>query len=300
MDLQALEVFLDVTRHRNFAQVARLRQMAPSSVSRAISGLEEELGVRLFQRTTRQMTLTSAGEALHARLDGLLEDVRDALASAQEDARSIRGRLTLTAPVTFAELHLVPLLPELARRFPELSFEMLWSNEIIELQDARVDIAIRLGRLRASSYAVRKLADMTYVLCASPSYLDRYGRPLAPSGLARHECLRYPVPGHQAIWRFRVSGEMYEHDVTGRFTISSGVGLTQAAIQGLGVALLPHWNVAPWLETGALEQLLPEWEATASSFDLGVWALHPDRHHVPARTRAVLDFLVERFDANTL
>lgn len=297
MDTTQLRIFVEVAQQGSFAAVARQRGVAPSSISRAVSALEEALGVLLLQRTTRQMTLTDAGAVYAEQVRPLLEALDEAAAQAQDTAARPQGTLRITAPVTFSQVSLVPLLPAFAARHPELSFDLLITDRIVDLVEARVDVAVRLGRLPDTGLIATRLCDMVYVACASPAYLDAHGHPAAPEALRAHECLRYPVPGQPARWRFRASADapILEVPVSGRVMSTDGVALRDCAVAGMGVVMLPRWNVARELASGALVDVFPDWQVTASAFDIAAWALYPSRQYLPLRVRAFVDYLKAMF-----
>jgi len=295
MDIETLQIFVEVMRRGSFAAVARERRVAPSSVSRAVAGLERELGVRLFQRSTRRLSPTEAGVTWFERVEPIVVELEQARLATVEAARTPRGVLRFTAPHTFAQVAIVPLLPAFSARHPELSFELLLTDTKLDLVADRVDVAVRLGRLADSSLVARRLAAMTYAVCASPGYLEARGVPARPASLSEHECLRYPVPGQPPRWRFRQGADEVEVPIQGRFTLSNGVAIRDLAVAGVGVAMLPRWNVARELASGALVEVLTGWEATASAFDLAAWILYPSREYLPLKVRVFVDYLLERF-----
>lgn len=296
MDLDTLGTFIDVMRRGSFAAVARDRNVDPSSVSRTIAGLEQNLGVRLFNRTTRQLSPTEAALAYFDRLEPLIDEFLRATQMASDSTQAPHGTLRITAPVSFAQVNLVPLLPEFARRYPDLDFDLVLSDRFLDLVEERIDLALRLGHLSESSLIAHRLCDMVNVVCASPEYLRRKGRPKAPAELARHECLHYPMQGYGPRWRFRQGdGAILDVLIRGRVLASSGMALRQCAVAGMGVLMLPRWNVAEELRRGALVDLFPEHQVTASEFGLGAWLLYPSRSYLPLKVRAFADFLKEKF-----
>ena len=296
METEQLRIFVEVSRHRSFAAVARELDVTASAVSRAIASLERELGLRLFQRTTRRLSPTEAGAIYFERLAPLVEALDEARHLATDSGEDPSGLLRITAPVTFAQLHLLPLLPPFARRFPKLSFELLLTDAFVDLVAERFDVAIRLGRLEDSSLIAHRLCDMPYAICASPGYLATHSRPRDPQDLSRHDCLRYPVPGYRSVWRFRDRrGRHEEVRVSGRFTVSNGIALRQCAIAGLGITLLPRWNVADAISDGTLVELLTRYEATPSEFEGAAWVIYPSREYLPLKVRAFVDHVRSAF-----
>ena len=296
MEIDTLRTFVEVMQRGSFAAVARERNVDPSSVSRTVATLESQLGVRLFQRTTRHLTPTEAALAYFDQVEPLVAQLERAALMAGDSGDTPRGTLRITAAVTFAQVNVIPLLPEFAKRYPELSFELLLTDKFLDLVEERVDLALRLGRLTESSLIAHRLCDMVYVAAASPEYLRRRGQPKAPPELEHHECLRYPVAGYGPRWRFRAAGGVVtEVPVHGRVVATNGVALRQCAVAGMGVLMLPRWNIAEELRSGTLVELFPDYQATASEFDNAAWMLYPSRSYLPLKVRLFADFLKEKF-----
>jgi DNA-binding transcriptional LysR family regulator len=295
METATLRTFVEVMQRGSFAAVARERNVDPSSVSRIVASLEAQLGVRLFHRTTRSLTPTEAALAYFEQVEPLVAQLESAALVAEDSGATPRGTLRITAAVTFAQVNLVPLLPEFANRYPELSFELLLTDKFLDLVEDRIDLALRLGRLAESSMIAHRLCDMVYVVAASPEYLRRRGRPKTPAELEQHECLRYPVAGYGPRWRFRAGGVVSEVPVHGRVVVTNGVALRQCAVAGMGVLMLPRWNIAEELRSGKLVELFPDQHATASEFDTAAWMLYPSRSYLPRKVRLFADYLKEQF-----
>lgn len=298
MELENLRTFVEVMRRGSFAAVARDRNIDPSSVSRAVAKLEQELGVRLFNRTTRHLSPTEAALAYFDKVESLTDELEGAAHVAADAGEMARGTLRITAPVTFTQLNLVPLLPEFAQRFPLLSFDLVLTDNFLDLVEERIDLGVRLGRLAESSLIAHRLCDAAYVVCASPAYLKRKGRPKAPADLEHHECLRYryPMTGCGESWRFKEGGgPVLEVPIRGRVIATNGIALTQCAAAGMGILMLYRWNVAAELRSGALVDLFPQYHATPTEFDTAVWLLYPSRSYLPLKVRAFADFLKEKF-----
>lgn len=297
MDLATLQLFVDVMRAGSFAAVARARNVATSSVSRAVGALEDEVGAAFFQRGTRRLVPTEAGQVFFERVVPLVRDLEQAREEAADQSGEPRGRLKVTAPVTFAQRTLVPLLPEFAARHPEVGFDLHLTDRKVDLVGEGFDLAVRLGRLADSALVAFRLCDMVYTCCASPAYLERAGTPNAPTDLADRECLRFPVPGVAPRWFFRQGdGEVEEVALRSRFVVTNGQALRELALAGLGVVMLPRWNVSDAIDDGRLVELLPDFEATASDFRIAAWVIYPSRRYLPMKVRAFADFLREKFE----
>lgn len=292
MNLHLLAIFIQVVRRGSFAAVARDRDTDASSISRAIAALEKELGIRLFQRTTRKLVLTEAGTAYFERVVPLIEGLEAAHSEAADLSDTARGLLRVTASVSFGQKVLVPLLPEFTRRYAELSVELVLTDSVLDLLAERIDCAIRLGTLPDSSLVAQQLLKVIYRVCASPAYLEQHGRPHSPRELANHACLRLPFQGFRTRWIFREAhADMLEIPVDGRVVISNALALEQCAVAGMGVALLPHWIVDEQIRSGSLIDLFPDYQVTATDFNTAAWLVYPSRAYIPHKVRVLGDFL---------
>lgn len=298
MDIEVLRTFAEVAKRGSFAAVARERNVTPSAISRTIQTLEDELGVRLIQRTTRRLSLTEAGKLYLERMEPLLEELDAARLLIADTGREPRGTLRLTTSVSFGQKCVVPLLPRFAESYPQLGVDLLMTDSMIDIVAEGLDVAIRLGRRHDPSFVsgttviASQLLAVRYVVCASPEYLARHGTPGQPEDLSAHQCLLLPLAGFRTSWIFRdAAGALAEVAVKGRFTLSAVTAVHQCARGGMGIALLPHWLVTGDLEDGSLVHVLPEYQATATDFDRAVWMLYPSRVYLPLKTRVFGEFL---------
>lgn len=294
MEIATLRLFIDVAERLNFASVARDRSTDPSLVSRAIAGLEAEIGTRLFQRTTRAMTLTEAGEAYLATIRShvdALEAAADALADA---GREPEGLLRVTASAALGETLLVPLLPRFQTALPRLQIELILTDANVDLIADRIDIAIRLApSFRADVIGV-KLFDTRYHVVASPDYVERFGAISQPEALSERQCLLFAAPEIRTRWIFASNGVPQEVAVRGNVISSNAAALRLGALSGLGPALLADWLIGDDLATGTLIDLLPAYRATPTNFETAAWLLYPSRAHLPRKTRLAIDFFREQ------
>ncbi len=301
MDIEALELFMDVMRQRNFTDIARERGMAASSVSRTITGLEKELGVRLFQRTTRKLEPTEAGMIYFRRIAPLVSELESARQMAADVTEEPGGILRVTASVTFGQMHITPLLPALKNRYAALSIELILTDAYLDLIENRIDVAIRLGTLQDSSCIARKLNKMEFFICASPEYIEKHGQPREPEEVADHDCLLFPRSGHNLNWLFKNSdGKIMEVQVKGRCLITNSQAIRQCACSGMGLALLPDWLVNDDIKSGALVRLFEQFDVSATDYDGAVWLLYPSRDYVPLKTRVFMDHLIENFSVQSV
>lgn len=292
MELSVLQTFVDVVKQGSFAAVARERNVDPSSVSRAIAGLEEELGIRLLQRTTRQLSPTEAGMAYFQRIEPLVEEMQQAIDVAADMSGQPKGTLRITASVSFGLKRVVPLLPDFRAMYPDLTVDLLLTDTNVDLFTERIDLAIRLGLLADSTLIAQQLVKTRYFVCASPQYLQQKGHPKSPSDIDSYNCLLFPLTGFRSRWRFKNSDrEETEVFVQGQTIISNAIALQQCAIAGMGLALLPNWLIEDDLRDGRLVNVFPGYDVTATEFDTAAWLVYPSRAYVPLKVRVFIDFL---------
>ncbi|MGL5878722.1 MAG: LysR family transcriptional regulator [Xenococcaceae cyanobacterium] len=292
MDLSVLQIFVEVVRQGSFAAVARDRNIDPSSVSRAIAGLEEEIGVRLFQRTTRQLSPTEAGMTYFERVESLVEEMQQAIDVATDISGKPKGTLRVTASVSFGLKCIVPLLPNFSEMYPDLTVDLLLTDAVVDLFAERIDVAVRLGLLADSTLIAQQLMQTRYFVCVSPDYLKQWGQPQKPEDVEQHNCLLFPLAGFRSRWIFRDrNGDESEIQVRGRTVISNAIALQQCAIAGMGLALLPHWLIDEDLRAGKLVNVFPDYQVTATDFNTAAWLVYPSRSYVPLKIRVFIDRL---------
>lgn len=296
MDLHTLSVFVDVVRRGSFAAVARDRDTDPSTISRAIRTLETELGVRLLQRTTRRLSLTEAGRIYFERVEPLVDELDRARHAAIDVSAAPAGNLKMTASIAFGQTRLVPLLPELGRRFPDLGFELILSDANLDLVAERIDLAVRLGPRLDTGMIGTRLMDTWYRVVASPDYVKQHGAPASPAEIAERDCLLFALPAFRSHWLFKDErGAIEDVPVHGRFVISSAIALREMALAGLGPALLVDWLIDNDVAGGRLVDLFPGYRVTATDFETAAWVLYPSRAYLPLKVRTVIDFLRSKF-----
>jgi DNA-binding transcriptional LysR family regulator len=300
MDIAALKVFVEVMRAGSFAAVARIHDVDPSSISRAIAILENELGFRLFQRTTRRLAATEAGALYFERMQPVIDEMDRVGQEARDIVAKPAGRLRVTASVSFGHTVLVPLLPRLRSAYPDLSIDLMLTDAVLDLIIEKIDIAIRLGPRIDTGLAGMQLMRTRYHVCASPAYVKAATKLRVPLDLSDHSCLLFPYPGYRSQWRFRAkNGEVTEVPVNGAVTISNALALHRAALDGLGPVLLADWLVSQDLQRGKLVDLFPKYEATATDFDTAAWVLYPSRVYLPRKVRAFINFLKSHTKTST-
>lgn len=291
MDVDDLKIFADVAHSSSFSAVARARSVEPSSISRVVAAIEAELGERLFQRTTRKLTLTEAGAIYLARIEPIVAQIDEAAAEARGVGRGPVGTLRLSVSVAFGVARIVPLLRDFHSSFPALTLELLMSDARADLVHDGIDLAVRLAPSIDANVVVTKLADTRYHVVASPEWLATHSL-ATPDGLSRHKVLRFNLPGYRDRWLFRDSaGDTFAVPVSGSLLMSNALGLRAAALASLGPALLADWMIEQEVSDGRLVDCFPGWRVTATDFDTGAWAIYPSRSFLPNKVRVTIDFL---------
>lgn len=257
-DLQDVALFVRVVEGRSFSAAARALKTTTSAVSKRVARLEERLGARLLERTTRSVMPTEAGAAFYARAARILADVDEAENEIASLGGRPRGTLRVSAPVIFGERHLAPVLPAFLERCPEVRLDLSLSDQFVNLLEERFDVALRVGPLVDSSLVRVRVGTTAGLIVASPAYLARAGGPGSPGDLSRHNCLRYSHVTAAREWRFRGPRGAVSVPVVGNVDVNHGGAMRELVIAGVGVARLPHFLVADAIEAGLLVTLLDE------------------------------------------
>jgi DNA-binding transcriptional LysR family regulator len=294
MDILAgMRLFTRVVDAGSFSEAGRVLGMAPSSVSRQISALEDSLGTQLLNRTTRKLSLTEAGGLFHARVQRILLDVEDATQAVTQLEAAPRGTLRLNVPVGFGNYHVASALPLFLKRYPDVTVELSLSDNFIDLIEEGVDVAVRIGALRDSTLVARRLADNRRLVYGSPDYLRHHGRPRTPQDLTQHQCVVYRYrPGPQS-WLFEKDGQRLEMTVTGPVSANNSESLHKMILGGAGLAMLPTWMAYEDVAAGRLVPLLMDWTMSPTSLESGIHVVYPENRHLSPKVRAFVDFLAE-------
>jgi DNA-binding transcriptional LysR family regulator len=292
---QEMRAFVSVVSEGSFVRAADALNLSKTAVSRLVSDLESRLGSRLLQRTTRKLSLTQEGEVFLDRCKELLDGLEEAEAELNVHTSEVIGQLRVNVPVTFGLMHLAPLWPQFMSQHPKVTLEVTLADRLVDLVDEGYDLAVRIARLPSSSLVSRPLAATRMVLCASPEYLRRHGTPMHPSEIAHHSVVTYTLLATGDQWEFEGPDETVHVKVRPRMRTNSGDTCCAAAIGHHGIVLQPSFLVGPHLVSGALIEVLPQYR----SIELGIYALYPSRKHLTPKVRALVDFLVQAFDAPT-
>ncbi|MGB2741860.1 MAG: LysR family transcriptional regulator [Cognaticolwellia sp.] len=292
MDLDTIQLFVEVMKRKSFAEVARLRNIDPSSVSRSIRKLETTLGFRLFQRTTRKLSPTEAGKSYFMQVEGLVATFIQAGERALDLSNQPIGILRVSACTSFGQKKLVPLLPVMRNKYPKLIIELVLVDSQIDIVEQQIDVAIRFGKRPTDDFICKELAPRKFVVCASPAFIKSNPITKSPLCLNKLECLRFSIPGYREAWKFRQPNKKeFSVPVTGHLLISHGMTMTASAVAGLGVALLPDWLCQDELVDGSLLDLFPDYECAAADFDTSAWLVYPSSDYMPLKLSAFIDCL---------
>ncbi len=294
MELTQLRAFVEVARAGGFAAAAETRNVAPSSVTRAVAGLERSVGVRLFQRTTRKVSLTEAGERLLARIGPALEEIEAAQDDVAGAAGALSGRIRVSASVSFGQRVIAPRLDAFCAQNPSLSVDLLLSDSIADLIGERIDLAVRHGALADNSLIAQRLKTVRYRLVASPGYLKGAPPITHPNDVARHRCVTFSYPAFQSHWRFRDrAGPPVDVKIDAHVTLTNALAIAECVKRHMGLAVLADWMVDDDIANGALTEVLPGWAVggVQDVSDAALWLMLPSRSFVPAKTVRFAEFL---------
>lgn len=283
---EGVSEFVAVAESNSFTGAAKKLNTSVAQISRRVAALEERLAVKLLHRTTRKVTLTEAGLVYFEQCKLLVEGLELAELAVTQLQTAPKGKLKITAPVTYGELHVAPLLNEFLLLYPQLDLELNLTNQTVDLIENGFDVAIRLGRLRDSSMIAKRLSSRQLYVCASPDYIQRYGAPHTLSELSHHQCM----VGSVEYWRFKDKKAEKSWRVSGRIQCNSGFALLDAAKRGLGLVQLPDYYVQAGLESGELVEVLKEYRDERE----GIWALYPQNRNLSPKVRLLIDFLAEK------
>ncbi|MCA0914423.1 MULTISPECIES: LysR substrate-binding domain-containing protein [Marinobacter] len=282
---EGVNEFVAVAETESFTRAAKRLGVSTAQVSRQVSALEARLSTRLFYRTTRRVSVTEAGQIFYQHCRQVLDALEQAERSITNMQLVPRGRLRLTAPVTYGEKSIAPLVNDFVLRYPELDVDMKLTNQTLDLVAEGYDLAVRMGKLQDSTLMARRLASRTLYVCASPDYLATHGTPHSLSELANHNCLL----GNLDYWRFQELGQPRNVRVTGNIRCDSGRALLDAALKGIGIVQLPDYYVQSALDSRLLIPLLTHYQED----DDGIWAVYPHNRHLSPKVRLLLDFFAE-------
>ncbi|MBK7356613.1 LysR family transcriptional regulator [Propionivibrio sp.] len=290
--IDAMRVFCSVIEAGGFAAAADQLGISTSAVSRQVAQLEAHLNVRLLNRTTRRMSPTDEGFAYFERCTQLLADIEETEASVAGEARRPRGRLRLTAPMTLGILRLAPAFAAFSQQYPEITLDIVLSDNVADFTEEGLDMAIRVGRIGSENVVARHIGETALLIAAAPAYLERAGTPLTPDELTRHSCFTYAFSATGNHWEFvDAKGDPLSVRIGGPIKANSGMLLAEMAVAGSGIVYGPCFILLPMIERGLLVRLLPDWTTRR----LPIHVVYPTRRHLSARVQAMTSFLTEWF-----
>lgn len=283
-----MRCFIQVVDSKGFSAAAREMGRSKALVSKYVGELEDELGVRLLNRTTRQVSLTEVGESYYKEAAEILQRIDDLQASVQSSQQEIRGRLRVSAPRSMGDSLLNAAMMEFLAKHPDVMLDLRLEDRFVDLVEEGFDLAVRVTHLEDSSLIARKIAPFRTVVCASPAALEKHGKPRVPSDLSNLPCLIDTNYRYKQNWAFEAQGERLSVSVKGPLEVNSASAAREAALQGLGFVRTPLFFVAEDIEKGALQTVLEDFEEPMR----GIYAVYPHRRHLTVKVRAFVDFLV--------
>jgi DNA-binding transcriptional LysR family regulator len=287
--IDAMHAFVAVADLEGFAPAARKLKLSPSAVTRLIAALEERLGARLLQRTTRSVNLTDAGRRYLERARRILADVEEAERAAEGERTRPSGRLVVSAPLGFGRLHVSPVMSAYLKRYPEVSGELRLEDRVINLVEDGIDLAVRIGRLADSSLVARHVGEMRRIVVASPAYLRARGEPRTLDAIASHDTIQFGSAVGLADWRFLDRGKEVRIACTPRFSSNSSDAAIQYAVEGGGITRVMAYQAAEALKTGKLKIVLEKFELPALPINI----VYPTSRLLSAKVRTFIDLVTE-------
>lgn len=284
-----LEIFARVVGAGSMSAAGRELGLSPAVVSKRLRRLEDRLGTRLLQRTTRQIALTEAGQGFYERVVAILAGVEEAETFVTRRSAIARGTLKVSAPTSFGRMHIAPNLGSFMEENSDLNVNLLLSDDLVDIVGEGFDVAIRIAELEDSSLVARKLAPVRRILCASPSYLAKHGAPQALEDLETHNCLTHQVSDS---WRLDGPEGVVSLRPSGNLGTNSSEVVREAVLADMGIALRSTWDIGQELAEGRLVRVLPEYE---SSTNVGIYAIYPSRQFLPVKVRVFIDYLASLF-----
>tara|TARA_R100000306_G_scaffold41882_2_gene40651 strand:+ start:33280 stop:34179 length:900 start_codon:yes stop_codon:yes gene_type:complete len=288
--LNRVELFLEIVKHRSFTGAAKALGTSGSALSKQMQNLESQLGVKLLNRTTRHVSVTEAGAIYYERARLALDDLAEAERQIQDLGAGPQGTLKISAPMSFGRRHLVKPLAAFAARYPAVHLQVDFDDRHVDIVAEGYDVAVRIATLADSTLVARRLADCPILLCASPAYLEQYGRPETPGDLAVHRHIIYSRHGIQSDWSFEhKDGQQGIVHRNAHMLANSAEMLSTAVAEGIGMGLLPVFAAAEQLKAGTIEQVLPDYQTVPAR---GIYAIYPQNRYLSAKVRLLIDDLV--------
>ncbi|WP_085909207.1 LysR family transcriptional regulator [Kiloniella majae] len=293
--MNAIPIFVAVVEEGSFAAAARRVGVTKSAISKRISQLETHLGVQLLHRSTRKLSLSEAGEQYLAHAIQSLAAAQDAEDAVAQLQGAPQGRLRINTPMSFGRLHVAPLIPEFLETYPGVGIDMVMDDRVVDMVEGGFDLAIRVRTLEDSALIARKLAPCHNLLCAAPCYFEKHGIPQKLEDLRDHNCLHYAYASTIHTWQFiQDGGERVSLETKGNYQVNNSEALREALVAGIGIGRLPTFIANEEIAVGRLKPLLPDYKLPSQT----IYAVFPERRHLPAKVRVFVDFLVDKLGGN--
>jgi DNA-binding transcriptional LysR family regulator len=294
--LSMMQMFAQVVEDGSFSATAKRKNISVSSVARQISGLEEYIGARLLNRSTRHHGLTEVGQLFYDNIRKILQDVENAKDLVSSYYNEIKGILRVSIWSSAAPV-ILPRLPEFLARYPHIVLNVKLAEQRVDLVSEGMDVAVWLANLEDSNLVVRRLTLARRVVCASPRYLETHPEPLEPNDLRNHNCISYTGGQHfnRNIWRFKRDDKTIDVPISGNIRTDTAWALYECVLNGLGVTIIQEWMVKPALDDGRLVRVLSEFNVNPAEFDVPLYAVYPHSRGLPPKSRAFINFLAQIF-----
>lgn len=290
--LRELSLLISIIEMGSLAAAARMTNHSPASATRTLTALEQRLGIKLIERTTRRISPTEAGRRLALHAKRLINEYDDALLDATSESVVPRGTLRITAPILFGRMHVLPVINEFLSLYPDVRIELLLSNQLMELLENKIDVAIRIGKINDSFLVAKQISQVRHILTASPEYLRRKGIPSQAEDLVSHDIILQTHDAKPDDWHFRLpSGEITSVNLSPRLCVNQAEAAIQSALDGLGIIRTLSYQVAKEIADGRLLRICKGLEASLIPVNI----VFPSRDLMPLRTRLFIDFLVDQF-----
>jgi DNA-binding transcriptional LysR family regulator len=296
-DFARIRTFIEVVDAGSFSAAARSNSSV-SSVARQVKSLEDELGVRLINRSTRRLSLTEPGRLFYERARSISADLRSAKREAASFQDSVKGVLRVSLRVSTGTTVIVPALPTFLKQYPELSLDIALTDERLDLVANNIDVAVWIGTLPDSEIVARRLSPSKRIVCGSPAYFERHGVPQLPADLLRHNCLLFTAPSYRDVWEFAKDADHEEVKVHGNLRSANSLVLLSAAMADLGVIVVNEWIVRPLITQNSLVRVLGDYNVRPSDGDAELHVVFPSSHGLSRKVRVFVDFLVQLFEAD--
>jgi len=298
--LNSIRIFIKVVEVGSFSKAAAILNMAPSSIARSVDTLEDELGVTLLKRSTRQLILTEKGVAFFEGASQLLTDTNSLVFSLKDDNQEPEGLIRISVFESFGRIHIAPLLPTFLSEYPKIKVEIELENRMVDLDSENIDLAIRIGMPVDSGLKARMILSNHTLVCASPEYLIKHKEPKEPSDLSEHNCLLLNQGRQRTHWYFKKARKISKVHVRGNLSSKGGTPLLEAALNGTGIVMLSNWMVSDYVKEGRLVVCLQDWESSLNERTSGeVFAVYKNSKYPNPLIRLLLDYLLENLHKKT-